>query len=87
MSLYTCRLCGFSTDLKTQIHQHHIIPREAGGSNKKFNLVSVCPTCHSLIYSPKATKGIHSVKGSKSIELVCWRDSTGRTFIRMYNRW
>ena len=49
---YTCRLCGFTTDIKSQIHKHHIKPKEVGGSNNKWNLIDVCPTCHSLIYSP-----------------------------------
>lgn len=27
---YKCHICGFSTDIKSQLHIHHIIPREAG---------------------------------------------------------
>lgn len=80
---YTCRLCGFTTDLKSQIHKHHIKPREAGGSNSEWNLISVCPTCHSLIYSPYAKNGIHSKCGEKSIELIGWRDSTAGKLIEI----
>ena len=27
---YKCRICGFETDLKSQINFHHITPKECG---------------------------------------------------------
>ncbi|MDY6916827.1 MAG: HNH endonuclease signature motif containing protein [Chloroflexota bacterium] len=33
---------------------HHIIPREQGGSNRKDNLIVLCPTCHR-----KADRGVY----------------------------
>lgn len=73
---YKCRLCGFQTNIKSQIHIHHIKPRQAGGTNSKWNLVMLCARCHPLIWSPYATKGIHSKKHKQSIEIITWRDST-----------
>ena len=74
--IYSCKLCGYTTDKRSQIHIHHIKPRECGGSNAEYNKVMVCPKCHSLIYSRYATTGIHSIKGKHSIEILGWRDST-----------
>lgn len=73
---YKCRICGFETDLKSQINFHHIIPREVGGKNTKWNLVELCARCHSCVYSPNSNRGIHSKCGEKSFEIICWREST-----------
>ena len=35
---------------------HHIIPRREGGTGHRENLVSLCPTCHSLADSGKITR-------------------------------
>ena len=74
---YKCILCGFETTIKSQIHVHHIKPRQAGGSNSKWNLVTLCARCHPLIWSRFATHGIHFKKTAQSIEIICWRQSTG----------
>ena len=59
---YKCYICGFETDVKSQIHIHHIIPKSLGGSNSTFNLITLCPTCHSKVYIPEINAGIHSIK-------------------------
>lgn len=39
---YTCQLCGS----KENIHAHHIISINNGGSDELDNLICVCETCH-----------------------------------------
>ena len=80
---YKCKICGFETDIKSQIHFHHIIPRQAKGSNSKWNLVTLCARCHPLIYSPLATKGIHSIKHPQSIQIVAWRQSSAGLLLQV----
>lgn len=76
--VYKCEFpqCNYTTSVRTQIHFHHIIPREHGGSNKTINKISLCPTHHTKIYNPKATKGMHANKSEDSIILIGWRTST-----------
>lgn len=73
---YKCIICGFQTNLKSQIHIHHIKPKQAGGLNSKWNLVTLCARCHPLIWSKYATSGIHAIKHKQSIQIICWRQST-----------
>ena len=73
---YKCQICRYTTDLKSQIHEHHIIPREAGGPDFKWNKVWLCPNCHSKIFSEQSITGIHAKKGVLSIRLIGWRDTT-----------
>lgn len=80
---FKCKICGFETDIKTQIHVHHIKPRQAGGTNSKWNLVTLCARCHPLIWSPYATKGIHSIKHKQSIEIISWRESTAGLLLQV----
>ena len=80
---YKCYLCEFQTDVKSQIHKHHIIPKQCGGTNDKSNMIQLCPRCHSLIYCPTAIKGIHTFKGIHSMELIGWKMSTGRKNINL----
>lgn len=47
-----CRVCGrrcnpFATEMLYKAHRHHIIYRSAGGVDTTWNLVTVCPDCHS----------------------------------------
>jgi len=39
-----CSLCGDSVD---RLEVHHIIPVVAGGTNEDYNLMPLCPSCHS----------------------------------------
>lgn len=76
--LYHCQFpdCTYSTNIKTQIHEHHIVPRELNGSNKRYNKILLCPNHHSKIYIPEATKGIHTINGEDSIIICQWLKST-----------
>ncbi len=77
--MYKCNFpgCDYSTDHRHQIHNHHIISKSKGGSNKKYNLVMLCPNCHGKIFQEDAKRGIHSIRGKDSIELVGKISSTG----------
>lgn len=45
MTKQKCYFC----DEHRVLEQHHIVPRRFGGSNKKSNLVTLCPNCHTKI--------------------------------------
>lgn len=79
MPLYECRFpgCSFSTDVRSLIDEHHIIPRAMPGtSNKKQFLIYLCPEHHRCIYVPGAKRGQHSVKHKDSIIIEGRREST-----------
>lgn len=50
-----------------------------GTSNKKYNLMYVCPEHHRLIFVPGVEKGQHSVKHKDSIIVDGRRDSSNGT--------
>lgn len=77
--MYKCEFpgCEYETSHRTQINNHHIVPVENGGSDKKFNRIMLCPTHHTKVYIPEATNGIHTVKGNDSVILKQWMQSTG----------
>lgn len=62
MRTYNCEFpnCSYSSKNRSQIHEHHIVPRELGGNNKKNNKIYLCPNCHNKIFIPESKKGIHS---------------------------
>ena len=76
--------CEYETDIRSQIVYHHIIPRSLNGSNKKYNRIYVCPSCHSKIYVPEMKNGIHSKKGKDSIEIIKWFNKL-RVLIKIVN--
>lgn len=41
-----CEICGYSGFLE----KHHIQSKSLGGSNKKSNLLNICPNCHTEIH-------------------------------------
>lgn len=41
-----CRICNY----KKAIHMHHILPKHLGGSNRKENLIPLCPNHHRLLH-------------------------------------
>jgi hypothetical protein len=83
---YKCKVCGFETDIKSQIHIHHIIPKEVrSGRTGKWNKVMLCARCHSLVYSPLAKKGIHTCKGMNSFEIISCRESTAGLLLECKN--
>ena len=79
MEQYKCEgpACVYTTPDKHQIHHHHIVPKSAGGTNKKMNLVRLCPTCHHKVYIPGARHGIHSIKAKNYMILKGILSSTG----------
>lgn len=85
--MYNCQFpdCKYQTENRSQIVDHHIIPRELGGSNKKNNLIFLCPNHHTKIYIPEATNGIHAIKGDDSIILKGWLNSTGGKVLEYTN--
>lgn len=76
--IYKCQFpyCNYSTKVRTQIHSHHITPREQGGSNKKINRIYLCPNHHSKIYIPTASRGMHAKRSKDSLILLGWKSST-----------
>ena len=70
--MYYCQMpgCNYICEDKSQIHEHHIIPRELGGSNKLSNLIDLCPNCHMKVFIPEATSGNHSIKHNNSVVLL-----------------
>lgn len=79
---YKCEFpgCDFETDYGHQIHEHHIIPREANGSNDKWNKINVCANHHGFIFCHESKTGIHAIKTKNSIVLKGWRfSSSGKT--------
>ena len=75
---YSCEYpnCDFCTNHKNQINNHHIIPKEAGGSNDKWNRILLCGTHHLFIFCPESKNGIHAQKCSNSIILLGWKMTT-----------
>lgn len=78
--------CQYSTNKKSAIHIHHIVPRALGGSNKKYNLIYLCQMHHSLIYVPEAKEGIHSIRLPQSIILNGWKMSTNGFLLEYINQ-
>lgn len=53
-----CALCGQSITRETGWHDHHVVPRTAGGSDLLSNRVLLHPDCHAQVHS----EGIALVK-------------------------
>ena len=75
---YNCKFpkCDYSTNHRSQINYHHIVPQELNGTDKDYNRIWLCPTHHTKIYVPKSKSGIHSIKSFDSIILIGWMSST-----------
>lgn len=43
-----CSYCGIQYPL---LHQHHIVARSAGGSDRPGNIAWPCPNCHALAHA------------------------------------
>jgi len=41
-----CVACGN----KENLHQHHLVPKSAGGSNAANNLITLCGECHGRVH-------------------------------------
>ena len=77
--------CDYICQKRSQIHRHHIVPVEQGGSDKGFNRIWLCPNCHSKIFIPSAIHGIHSIKSDNSLILVGWVNSTNGLLLEYLN--
>lgn len=75
---YYCKFpgCGWETNNKQLMNNHHIVPRELGGINKRNNRILLCPTCHNRIYIPNSKSGIHSINSPEKIVLLGILNST-----------
>jgi predicted restriction endonuclease len=75
---YKCKFpgCTFETNDRSRIVSHHILPKSLGGSNKKHNLLYVCPNHHAQIYVEGVTSGIHSKLTDDSIIITNRLQST-----------
>lgn len=75
---YKCEFpdCTYKTDNRTQIHNHHIIPKEIDGNNHNSNRIWLCPNCHAKIYVPEVKRGIHSFNTENSIIINSKLNST-----------
>jgi len=51
---YKCRICNNEVNL----HVHHIVPRQFGGSHDKDNLITLCAKCHMHIETGDAEHAI-----------------------------
>jgi hypothetical protein len=84
--MFKCLFCDYETEKRSKIHRHHIVPKELGGSNKRFNRVDLCPNHHNKIYVPDSKQGIHSIKAEDSIILKGWyASSSGKRIMKFIN--
>jgi hypothetical protein len=60
-------LCGYQAQDTSELDVHHILSLKDGGTNAKYNLLVLCPSCHRRIYAPTATHGLHTIKRENSI--------------------
>jgi len=45
-----CEFCGREeSSLDTKMHVHHIVPLKYGGGNGEYNLMALCPQCHTKV--------------------------------------
>lgn len=86
MKVYHCELCNFKTKYRNEIQVHHIIPKELNGPNNKWNLIHLCPNCHSCIFIPNSKSGRHSVRTPNSIIIISKRISTGGPLLSYINK-
>lgn len=84
MPLYKCSIpgCGFSSWSRNEVDRHHVVPRHMLGSDKPFNRMDLCPTCHRSVYVPGATFGNHSILKRNSIVVVGgFQSSSGKVWV------
>jgi len=61
MILDFCVMCG----TKKNLHNHHVVPRALGGSDKKSNLITVCVRCHAKIHGLPSHTWVHNREMAK----------------------
>ena len=86
--IYNCELksCNYTTLNRSQIQYHHIVPLELNGSNKEYNRIWLCPTCHTKVYVKESRRGIHSIQGQDSIIIIQWMSSTSGRVLECQDR-
>jgi len=54
--------CEICKSYVKELHEHHIVPKSRGGTNKPSNLIKICVDCHSKAHnvSFKGVKGLIS---------------------------
>ena len=74
---YICQFpgCDYITNERSQIQNHHIVPKEHRGHDRDSNRIFLCPNCHTKVYI-RDSHGVHSVKGEDSIIINKWVQST-----------
>ena len=87
MKRYFCKFpsCNWKTNNKQLMNNHHIIPREFGGSNKRNNRILFCPNCHNRIYVPGTKYGIHSINSPEKIVILNILNSTNGDILHYKN--
>lgn len=61
---HECKFC----ESEENLHTHHIVPRKAGGSDKKENLMTVCASCHKVIENSQG-QALKRIKNEEKKEL------------------
>jgi len=76
--MYFCEFpdCTYSTNDRSKIDYHHIIPKEMNGCDDEWNRMWLCPNHHRMIYIA-GSHGNHSKDSGDTIEINGWRSSTG----------
>lgn len=66
---YNCSFpnCGHSTNDRSLIHKHHIVPKEVDPRPQNKVTIDLCPTCHHKIYVKESESGIHSKLKKESL--------------------
>jgi hypothetical protein len=76
--IYECQFpyCTYKTKNRSEIEEHHIIPRCHNGDDRPSNKIYLCPNHHSKIYVPDMTTGIHTTNGKDNIQIMGYVMST-----------
>lgn len=62
---HECHFC----ESEENLHVHHIIPRKADGSDKPYNLKTVCGSCHKKIEKMQS-EGLKRIKEERNDEKI-----------------
>lgn len=78
MKFYECWFpnCQYSTNSRSKIDYHHVIPRELDPSPRNKMTIPLCKTHHALIYVPESCSGQHSIRTLDSLIIKGIYDST-----------
>lgn len=68
--MFKCPICSYYCENRSWIEEHHIVPRSMGGSDKRGNLLYLCPNCHKKIYVDGCISGSHSINCEDSIIII-----------------